>query len=332
MIKTLRITGVAVVLLAGVVLASVLVPTSVFHFGGRGNRQFSKILDEPNAVERWQRQHGSDDQGNRDTTPPLVRQAETLAKIINPVDKVVSRQTDARPGNPGPKQPPGPQRTSAKFGVVGTAYSPVRPTASFAYIRLADNTYQWVQQGEQVDHYTIKEIKGDSITCWDGSRNVVMSVEPIPETASMLTGGGTPAGSTVTTTPTVPAVSQPVAGKTSNRPAVRPIIPSPQVAMNRPAIPGAPVAEAPSPQLTPQEEEVLGSLVEKIRQQESDPAAQNAAIRKIIDEYRSSRITAGETEKLGNLGEELKDKNDAAKEAQRREMLRRLSPPRSTKK
>jgi hypothetical protein len=333
MIKTLRITGVAVVLLAGVVLASVLVPTSVFHFGARGDKQLSRILNEPNAVDRWKNQHGSEDQSKRDATPPLVKQAEMLAKIINPPVRTPTAgpitPTRTTPSTTTIKPPPG----TPKFALVGTAYSPSMPSASFAYIRLADNTtYQWAQLGEQVGHLTIKEIKGDSITCWDGSRNVVLPVEAIPETANMLTGGGTPdtsAGPAVSATPAVP---QPVVGKTSNRPVIRPTIPSPQVATNLPGMPGTPAGAAPAPQLTPQEEEVLGSMVDKIRQTEGDPADRDAQIRKIIEEYRSSRITAGETEKLGNLGEELKDRNDAAKEAQRRELLRRLSTPRSTKK
>jgi hypothetical protein len=330
MIKTLHITGVAVVLLAGVVLASVLVPASVFHFGGRGNKQFSRIIDEPNAVERWRNQHGTDKQ-SKDTTPPLVKQAEALAKIINPPEPVVKPPTPPV-GHTVTKGPTVDRKFSAQFAVVGTAYSSVRPTASFAYLRMADNTYEWVQQGEQVGHLTIKDIKGDSITCWDGSRDVVMPVESVPDTASMLTGGGTPAASVVSTAPPALAAPQPVVGKTLNRPVVRPMAPSPQVATNRPMTPGTPATGALAPQLTPQEEEVLGSLVDKIKQSESDPAAREAAIRKIIEEYRSSRITAGETEKLGNLGEELNDRKDAAREALRREQLRRLSAPRTIKK
>jgi hypothetical protein len=326
MIKTLHLTGVAVVLLAGVVLASVLVPTSVFHFGAKGNKQFGRIMDEPNAVDRWKSQHGSDNQ-SKDTTPPLVKQAEVLARIINPptpVGAVPTASTRVVTPTTTIKPPP----TSAKFALVGTAYSPVRPTASFAYIRLADNTYQWVQQGEQVAHYVIKEIKGDSITCWDGNRNIEMPVEPIPDTANILTREDTPAASGA---PATSAASQPAVGKTPNRPVARPIIPAPQVATTRPVAPATPAHSA-TPQLTPQEEEVLSELVEKIQQAEADPVAREAAIRKMIEEYRSSRITAGETEKLGNLGEELNDRRDATKEAQRREQLRRLGIPRTTKR
>jgi hypothetical protein len=324
MIKTLRITGVAVVLLAGVVLASVLVPTSVFHLGARGNKQFSRILNEPNAVDRFRSQHGSEDQGNRDTTPPLVRQAEILAKIINPAPTAAPtppRPTPRAPGDPslGPKTP------SAKFEVVGTAYSPSRPSASFAYLRMADKTYQWVQQGEQVAHYVIKKITGDSITCWDGSRDVEMPVETVPDTADVLTGGSASAGSAAS------ALPQPTGGTAPVRPVVHPVIPNAPVAAGRIPAPATPAAGGPPLQLTPQEEEVLGSMVERLRQTEGDSTEREAAIRKIIEEYRSSRITAGETEKLGNLGEELNDQN-AAREAQRRESLRRLSIPRSTKR
>ncbi len=84
MIKTLRITGVAAVALAGVVLASVLGPASLIHWGGPDDQQMEKIVAAPSAVERFREQYGDKGHVDADQIPPLVRQAELFKDIIDP--------------------------------------------------------------------------------------------------------------------------------------------------------------------------------------------------------------------------------------------------------
>jgi hypothetical protein len=81
----------------------------------------------------------------------------------------------------------------AKFTLVGLSYSAERPEESFAYIRFADNTSQWVRKGDEINHLTIREIKRKSVLCWDGSRESEITVTEPPQTASLLeTSAGAP--------------------------------------------------------------------------------------------------------------------------------------------
>jgi hypothetical protein len=331
MIKTLRITSVAAVVLAGIVLASVLVPSLVgFGVGGNGgtkkivnmlapltrilpfgrdDEQVGKILNAPSAVDRFKEQHGDKDQSDQDTTPPLVKQAEVLADIINPktAAPMQTPATSARiPERPVALPPP----SSAKFSLVGTSYSASNPATSCAYVRLADNTYQWFRQGDQIAHYVVKEIRNGSVTCWDGSRNIEMPIEPVPDTASMLETG------TALPIPAAPALRQPVVGKVPGPPMTQPVTST---------------QDLPSANLSNEDQEALGDLVNRLKELDTDPTNRAAAANKLISEFRSSRVSAEEAEKLGDLGEELNGNKDSLKEERRREFLRRLSAPRSTK-
>jgi hypothetical protein len=314
MIGTLRITSVAAVILAGVVMASVVGPVSLLGFGVRDDTQVAKFLDGPSAVDRFKERHGDKAQDNQDTTPPLVKQAELFANIINPPASAPA-QTRSTPA-PAPRRPkvPGPPAPSAQFGLVGTSYSP-NADESFAYVRLADNTYQWVRPGDEIGHIVVKQIKNGAIVCWDGSRDAEMAVEPVPETASLLETGG------AATTPVTSGFHPPAAVETRTHPMK--VIPS--SASSRLPAAGAP---RPSPYLTEEDHQALGDLVERLKKLDMDPASRAAAVNELISELKSSRVSPEEAEKLESLGQELNENDDKLREERRRELLRRLSSPR----
>ena len=310
MIQTLRITSVAVAILAGVVIASIAGPASLLGFGVKGDEQMEKILNAPSAVDRFKEQHGDKPQTNQDTTPPLIRQAELLANIINPpASTAPAVRTATKTGTGTP--PPPPPRTSAVFGLVGTSYSP-NPNESFAYIRLADNSYMWIRPGEAVGHLVVKQIRNGSILYSDGSRDVEMMVELAPETASLLEAGAA-------STPVVSESRGPSAARTPGYP----------VEATLSSISARPVTRAPlpSPRLTEEDQQALGDLVERLKQLDTDPATRA----KLIAELKSSRVSPEEAEKLEGMGEELNENQDALRDARRREFLRRLSAPRPTR-
>lgn len=311
MIKTLRITSVAVVILAGVVIASIAGPASLLGFGVRGDAQMEKILNAPSAVDRFKEQHGDKPQDNQDTTPPLIRQAELLANIINPPATIAPAvRTPTKTGTATPATPL-PPRTSAKFSLVGTSYS-AHANESFAYVRLADNSYLWVRPGEAVGYLVVKEIRNGSILYWDGSQDVEMMVEATPETASLLEAGAA-------STPVVSELRGPSAVKTPGRP----------VEVTPSSVSARPVTRTPlpSPRLTEEDQQALGDLVERLKQMDTDPATRA----KLIAELKSSRVSPEEAEKLEGMGEELNESQDALRDARRREFLRRLSAPRPTR-
>jgi hypothetical protein len=183
MVNTLRLTSVAAVLLAVVVLASVLGPKSLVNLGMRNDANLDRILKDPNVVDRFKTSSAGKNPGGADQTPMLVKQAQDFAKILNPTPAAAPpkpTRTDAgRTGRPMPALP-------AKFTLVGLSYSAVRPEESFACVRLEDGTFRWARKGDEIGNTIIREIRRSSILCLEGSRESEMMVVMPPNTASLL--------------------------------------------------------------------------------------------------------------------------------------------------
>ncbi len=195
MVRLLQIAGIGALLIAGVFLASLNPwrPLGLFHLGISQDPEATKFLSAPGAVTRFNTGKDSQVSDDQDKTPPLVKQAQTLESIINPRVPPPTPVTTASARSPSTTvlRPP----STAKFDLIGISYLPSDPENSFAYIRLPDNTFQWVRQGSEVGHLTIKQVKHDSIICSDGQRLSEMKVEPVVDTASLLEGGTITAGS-----------------------------------------------------------------------------------------------------------------------------------------
>jgi len=320
MIKTLRITGVAAVALAGVVLASVLGPVSLIHWGGQDDQQMEKIIAAPSAVERFREQYGDKTEVSQDT-PPLVKQAELFKDIIDPRLPPAAGSKTTKTAAAGPRSPTvKPPASSPKFELVGTSCTSSDPQFSFAYIRLPDNTYQWVKAGSPVGHLVIREVKQGSITCWDGRNVIPMTVEAVPNRANQLEVNRTSPSSTPRKAPRAVGV------KVIEDPAGQP------QASDPPAFADAPDAKA---QLNDEEQAALGNLFNKLKElndQTDGNAVDQATASELIAEYKSSRVSPQETKRLETLGEKRNDDKDAAREEQKREFIRQLNLRRATKK
>jgi hypothetical protein len=300
MVRLLQIAGVGALIVAGIVLASLNPwrPLGLLHLGISQDRKTEEFLKSPGAVTRFNESKDGQASDNQQQDSPLVLQAKTLENILNP-----------RIPSPGPAQVAPvnnrvtstsvkPPVTIAKFDVVGISYLQSDPENSFAYIRLPDNTYQWIRQGSEVGHLTVKQVKNDSIICSDGQRTSEMKVEPTVNTASMLEGGG--------------AVSVPtMSGLLNSVPA--------------------------SARLSAEEEANLQELALRLKEANAakanrgDANGASAEMDKLISEAKSSRISAEEAQKLEKLGEQLNGANGNPAEEKRREIIRRMGPPRSPK-
>ncbi len=349
MIKTLRVTSVAAVILAAVVLASVLgfLRTDSFlplRVGTGSDKQTQSILSGPSAVERFKTQSGSKGQDSVDTTPPLIKQAELLAKIINPPEP--SPDTGSKPlGNvPKPKvgvKPLAP--VSSKFTLLGTCCSS-NPRASYAYIRLPDSTFQWVGVGEQIGHLTIKEIRKDSVLCWDGKSEVPVDVEAIPETSSLLETGK--ASNMVSATKVEDSDTRPAPTGGTAQPAKASAAKSgsmakPSSSAAKSAIvssqPALPVMPAPSTQITRQEQEKLNRLGDRLKNDAGmSYAGQTEAANRLINDFKST--TKGLPPGVKELGDTAETdpgpeplKKTLREEDRRRYYSGRLTPPRAPK-
>jgi hypothetical protein len=327
MIGILRITSVAVAILAVLVLASVLGPVSFLDRDQSAEIRAAKILSSPGAVERFREQGEDETPGDQDTTPPLVRQAETLARIMNPpvedAPPVSSSPRTFTPKRVTPNTEP-----SAMFDLVGTSYCASHPEESFAYVRLADKTYQWVQLGSVVGHLTVTEIKDGSIVCSDGRGQRPMMAEPAPDTASLLEAGAS------TGTPTASGPS-------------RPPLPA---ALSRPEALRAAITTVPPPasRLSEGDRKDMSQLVRRLKEElqrhpasdttdaNEGPADKTAAMSRLISEFKSSRVSPEEAKRLEELGKELNGTTAPSTEesttGRRREFMRRLGVLRATRK
>ncbi|MBP7051820.1 MAG: hypothetical protein KBE65_12470 [Phycisphaerae bacterium] len=319
MIQTLRITGVAAVAFAGVILASLLGPVSLIRLDDSRNEKMDKIITAPGAVDRFQSQHTGDDQVGPDTTPPLVKQAESFKDIIDPPAPPVAEAPKAPPTGRGTTTAKSPPAGSQKFTLLGTSYSPSNPGSSFAYIRFVDNTCQWVECGSEVGHDVIKEIREDSIVCSDGRRDTVLFVEVVPDRVSLLEADGEVLPSDAAATP------EPIEVRAVDAPPSRPRMP------NRVAPHGA-------GRLTLSEQGALGDLASSLKKLRGVPgegvgadANRAAAVERLISEFKSSRVSPEEARNLENLSGETTGESERGPEPPTREFIRKLNTARPPK-
>ncbi|MEN6333541.1 MAG: hypothetical protein ABFE01_04725, partial [Phycisphaerales bacterium] len=213
MIKTLRITGVAAVAFAGVVLTSLLGPVSLIHLGDKNDQRMEKVLSSLGAVEQFQKLHGDKNSSSKDAKPPLVKQAELFKDIIDPKIIAPAKVSDAGPVTPRPGPGPRPPAPTAQFTLLGTSCSASDPSASFAYIReTGKDTVKWVQCGEQLGYLTLKEVRENSVLCWDGQRDREIPMEVVADRASLLETDGASASAED------PTAAQPVPVQVSESP------------------------------------------------------------------------------------------------------------------
>ncbi len=296
MVNTLRIASIAAVILAGLVLASVMGFVSLKVFGTRNDEELSRILSAPSVVDKFQESQGDKARSRQDAISPLVQAAETFAGIINPAPDPVG-PTQPRPGPKGPPRPNPPDGISAKFDLLGTSYSPASPEDCFAYIRLQDRkTYRWVRKGDEIGHLLVKEIRRDSIICWDGQSDVPMPVPERLDTSSMLEG---PVGSAVASPGGIlPSAADRITGPSRPRPSLAP----------RPLDGTVEVA----PPMTEEERAAREELVEKLKQSGVGTEEREALMNKLREELLSSRVSPEEAEKVEDLGRELDDSRNVS--------------------
>lgn len=194
MLKTLRITS-----LAAVILAACGVLGTAF-FGFKDDPEKAAVLEKPSVTEQFKGLQSKADQKEGDIHP-LVTQAKAFALRINPPPpppppqpknppaKTTPKPELARQVTPPPSVPRPPVITS--FQVLATVRYETEPSRSLALLK-SGSTLEWFRQGEKAGHLTIDEVRDGSIVVSQGGRNPqTLHVPAKQESKSLLKGDNT---------------------------------------------------------------------------------------------------------------------------------------------
>ncbi|UCF44460.1 MAG: hypothetical protein JSV99_06010 [Planctomycetota bacterium] len=271
MIKTLRITGVLVVVLAVVFFVLPAV------FGVRSDEGSEQFLSSPSAIEKFNEAKGEKIAKSDSQVSPLVKEAEAFGLYLNPPKPKAPPRRSARERAGRAPRPPAP--VSAKFDLVGTSYYALRPELSLALINEPGKGFHWVRQSSEVGHLIIEEIGDGVVVVRDGKRTIELEVER-PKKRSLVKG----------------SISD--ARITSAEPS--PISDGEEELLERlfvhveSTLPGDEEVEA-------REEGISGKLESSARR-----AAEEARAEKIFAELEAMRVGDEEARRLGRLGERLR--------------------------
>jgi len=286
MIKTLRITSVAAAILAVIFFVFSVV------FGVRSDEGIEEFLASPGAIENSRKASGNQDKKSESQISPLVEQAVAFALYLNP---------------PEPKETPTIRETTSvaatalpvtpKFKVVGISYYEGRPELSMALINEPGKDPHWVRQSSNVGHLVIEQIKDNLVIVRGTKGTFEIAVEERPQ-ISLLEGGG--------------SVSREAVGGKSEVGIERSDSVSSGARITRTR------SRAPQRRISPEQDARYEELVDQLRaiqrsfksdKTDSGPNAEQKAalMEQLISGFKSSRLSAEEAKKLGDLGRKLKD-------------------------
>ena len=286
MIKTLRITSVVAAILAGVFFVFPVV------YGVRSNERVDEFLKQPSVREKFEDVADNKEKTGESRLSPLVEQAEAFALYLNPLKTTVQKTSKATKTTDISEK----VSVTPKFKVFGTSYCAGNPELSQALIDEPGRGRHWVRQSGKVGHLLIEQVKDGVVVVKSSDQTFELFVEEKPETNILNQPSSV---STKTSSLSRARSSLPSSGRITSGVTRRPIIIPRKV------------------EITEDNEEKMGELVNKLKDLQRDPNSDKTApglggeeraarIEELISKFKSTRVSAEEAKKLGNLGEELK--------------------------
>jgi hypothetical protein len=283
------------------------------------NKRYCESLDSPGVIEKFNKTMGNKAKTGQDEISPLVQQAGAFALYLNPPPAKTPRTAAGRTTGitSGPAVPP-------KFKVIGTSYYKDRPELSMALIDEPGKGLHWYRQSSEVGHFLIEQVKDGIVVFNDGKGTFEQKAEQKQElsllegdsAASSQTDASSQAGASSRTdvsSRTSASSRTGVSSRARGTAGTKSTLPASGRAVT--GISGA-KSKAPRPRGGAEDAEIQ-KLVERLRQIQrsfkSDKAGSGpsdkekaAMMEKVISEFKSSRLSAEEAERLSILGKELK--------------------------
>ncbi|MDO8303862.1 MAG: hypothetical protein Q7T18_11530, partial [Sedimentisphaerales bacterium] len=171
MIKTLRITIIAISLLA----AAFFVLSAVCgKIGLRHDKDKEAFLAVPSATDVFKKAATTKSGVEQDV--PLIKQAQALALRLNP----------PKPKEVASTAPPVPVIETPKFTLLGTSFYPDDPNRSMALIDEPGKGMHWVVQNDKVGHLTITQIADGKVVYTDGQKSAEILAEKPQKVAQII--------------------------------------------------------------------------------------------------------------------------------------------------
>jgi hypothetical protein len=298
MIKTLRITGIIVAILAGILFVFPVV------FGVRSDEQVEQLLNSPGVVEKFRKTKADKTATDKDSAGggPLVKQAQAFALYLNPPqlrEKSAGQSTEVGPRGP----------VEAKFTVIGTSFYAARPELSMAFIDEPGKGLRLIRQSSQVGHLVIEQIKDGLIVVRDGQRTFELAVQYGKASASPIE-------------PLSRAEKSGLVKDSSSSPIRRPTLRPTSRPINRAKLDNITGKRTSAAQLDDDQSAALERLIKRLESLQKDKSdkidynepdltdesvEQDEQLEEIISDYQSERVSEEEAEKLNDLGEELQE-------------------------
>jgi hypothetical protein len=284
MINTLRITSVVAAILAGVFFVFPVI------YGVRNDERVDEFLKLPSVRDKFENAADNKAKTGKSRVSPLVEQAESYALYLNPVKQATQKTTkEAKTTSISSKV-----AVTPKFKVFATSYFAGNPELSQALIDEPGRGRYWIRQSSMVGHLLIEQVKDGLVVVKSSKETYDIEIEQEPQTKPLSRKSSTSSlrssQSPIKSKPTSSAFSRAAgARRTTN-----------------------------VPQKLQRNDEKMGELVDKLKDLQEDPDTgetnlgldkeeRSARISELISKFKSTRVSAEEAKKLGNIGEELKD-------------------------
>ncbi len=246
------------------------------------DEKVEKFLNLPSAVEKFKDAESQRSSGRGSQTSPLVKESQAFAFYLDPPASVKRPSASGRKAT-SKRRPKGP--VSAKFKLIGTCYYSSHPELSLALINEPGKGLRWVRQSKSIGHLILKEVKDGIVVVQDGQNTFDLKAERKPY-RSLLKNKASKIDnledSALTGRQSVTGISNDLQlGDNSRRKAALKRIMTGLEDVN----PG-------------------DSAPDDASQRRAE--AKKALMEKILSGLEG-RVSSGEAQKLGNLGEELKE-------------------------